>query len=304
MQTEEQVVSTPASTPFQQWAAEHQDGEETPSAPAPAEQAPNATTAPASEPDEQKVETEEEREERELPKGLKKRFSQLTGKIRDLETQLAAKPAAAEKPGVASPPAAEGTTDKAPVPPKLADCQTYDEYEAKQLKYMADLVDHQLKQRQANEQRERAEATTAAEQKRQAERTGQMLTAAREAHRDYDAIALNPDLAVTQAMFEAMLAEDQGAEVLYHLGKNPQLAAEIAAKSPAAQAVAIGKLTAKLFPEGGSTTETKPAVTSAPRPPKPVNAGSGADLGAEPDPKDFAKWSKWKDRKERLERGD
>jgi len=62
-----------------------------------------------------------------------------------------------------------------------------------------------------------------------------------------------------------LLESEQAHRILYHLGKNPKEAAEIAAKSPIEQARYLGKLEAKFSVEKTATPE-KPKTTKAPDP--------------------------------------
>ena len=85
---------------------------------------------------------------------------------------------------------------------------------------------------------------------------------------DFDNVALDPGLQVTESMFEAAADSDKMADILYHLGKNPDETANIATMSPVAQAKAIGRI------EAGLDSSTK-KTTSAPSPPTTVGTGGG-----------------------------
>ena len=84
--------------------------------------------------------------------------------------------------------------------------------------------------------------------------------AARDKYDDFEQVAYNPAVPVTQAMAEAVMADDLGPEILYHLGSNPSDAARIAKLSPVQQGREIGKLSAKLAAAPpGKTTSSAPA---------------------------------------------
>lgn len=88
---------------------------------------------------------------------------------------------------------------------------------------------------------------------------------------DFEAIALDPELPVTGEMLEALAECEDPAKVMYHLGKNKDLAAEIATKTPAqvAREIAMLDLTVKAAP-------IKPTKnTKAPDPISPVR---GSDV--------------------------
>jgi hypothetical protein len=59
---------------------------------------------------------------------------------------------------------------------------------------------------------------------------------------DFDAVALSPDVDITGDMLEALAECDDPAKVMYHLGKNKDLATQIANKTPAQQMREIAKL--------------------------------------------------------------
>jgi hypothetical protein len=98
-------------------------------------------------------------------------------------------------------------------------------------------------------------------------------TLVREQYPDYDAIARNPNVQITNAMAEVIYDSERGPEIAYHLGKNPAEAARIAGLPTIRQAAELGKLEAKL-------SAPKPTPKLAPDPVKPVtgiNAGGSKD---------------------------
>ena len=96
---------------------------------------------------------------------------------------------------------------------------------------------------------------------------------ARDRYEDFEQVAYNPNLPVTDIMAQAIQASDIGPEVIYHLGSNPKEARRIANLSPVLQAKEIGKIEAKL----ADNPPTK-RTSTAPAPLAPVTAtrsGSG-----------------------------
>jgi hypothetical protein len=89
---------------------------------------------------------------------------------------------------------------------------------------------------------------------------------------DFDQVALANDLPVTNAMGELIMTSDAGPDVLYHLGQNRALAAQIAAMNPVEAARAIGRIEATL-----STPQPR-TETKAPNPINPVRGSAGASL--------------------------
>jgi hypothetical protein len=96
---------------------------------------------------------------------------------------------------------------------------------------------------------------------------------ARDRYEDFEQVAYNPNLPVTDFMAQAIQASDIGPEVIYHLGSNPKEARRIANLPPILQAKEIGKIEAKL----ADNPPTK-RTSTAPAPLAPVTAtrsGSG-----------------------------
>ena len=84
---------------------------------------------------------------------------------------------------------------------------------------------------------------------------------------DFDQVAYNPQLPITDVMAETIRASEIGPELAYHLGSNPKEADRISHLSPIMQAREIGKIEAKL---GIEPPQKK--TTSAPEPIRPVSA--------------------------------
>ena len=90
---------------------------------------------------------------------------------------------------------------------------------------------------------------------------------ARSKYDDFEQVAYNPQLRVTEIMAETIKASDLGPDLAYWLGSNPKEADRISRLSPLLQAREIGKIEARL----GSNPPVKP-TTSAPAPITPVTA--------------------------------
>jgi hypothetical protein len=88
---------------------------------------------------------------------------------------------------------------------------------------------------------------------------------ARSKYDDFEQVAYNPNLPVTDYMAQAIQASDIGPEVIYHLGSNPKEAHRIANLPPILQAKEIGRIEAKL----ASDPPTK-RTSTAPAPLAPV----------------------------------
>lgn len=94
---------------------------------------------------------------------------------------------------------------------------------------------------------------------------------ARDKYVDFEQVAYNRDLPVTDAMAHTIQSSEIGPELLYHLGSNPKESERISKLSPLMQAREIGKIEAAL-------TANPPArkTTSAPAPIAPVTARSSS----------------------------
>jgi hypothetical protein len=140
--------------------------------------------------------------------------------------------------------------------------ETYDDYE----KYVEDLAVYkatealqvkEIEQRQLSQQRQQAQARQQFDSVKDA-----ALDAGRELYDDFEAVATDPSLPLSAVMAEAVLSSDNAPHVWYHLGKNPDQAAEIAQLPPMQQALAIGRLSNAVTATGAKQ------VSAAPTPPK------------------------------------
>lgn len=105
---------------------------------------------------------------------------------------------------------------------------------------------------------------------------------ARDKYDDFEQVAYNPKLPISNAMAETIQASDNGPDIAYYLGSNPKEAARIAAlKSPILQAKEIGKIEAKIASE-----PVLKRTTSAPPPIAPISGrGSGTPSYDTTDPR-------------------
>jgi hypothetical protein len=94
--------------------------------------------------------------------------------------------------------------------------------------------------------------------------------AARDKYEDFEQVAYNPKLPITDVMAQTIQASDNGPDIAYYLGTNPKEADRIARLAPFLQAKEIGRLEAKV----ASEPVTK-RTSSAPAPISPVTARGG-----------------------------
>lgn len=91
--------------------------------------------------------------------------------------------------------------------------------------------------------------------------------AARDKYDDFEQVAYNPNLRITDVMAQTIQASDVGPDVAYYLGANPKEADRISRLSPFLQAKEIGVIEAKLV-----NNPPVKKTTSAPAPISPVSA--------------------------------
>jgi len=104
---------------------------------------------------------------------------------------------------------------------------------------------------------------------------------ARNKYDDFEQVAYNPNLRITDVMAETIQTSDVGPDVAYFLGSNPKEADRIARLPPILQAKEIGKIEARL----ASDPPVKKS-SSAPSPISPVTArGSGTSAYDTTDPR-------------------
>jgi hypothetical protein len=90
---------------------------------------------------------------------------------------------------------------------------------------------------------------------------------ARDKYDDFEQVAYNPNLRITDVMAQTIQSSDVGPDVAYYLGANPKEADRISRLSPFMQAKEIGVIEAKLV-----NNPPVKKTTSAPAPISPVTA--------------------------------
>ena len=146
--------------------------------------------------------------------------------------------------------------DGAPRLEEYDDIEKYADAKAEWAKSQA-LKDHEAKQRTAAQSAQQQKLTASWEER---------ATAAQEKYDDFDEIV--GELTPTSPLSVALMREENGADVAYHLGKNPKEAMRIVQLEPIDQILAIGRLAAKLSSE--------PPVAKQPsKAPPPITPVSG-----------------------------
>lgn len=104
---------------------------------------------------------------------------------------------------------------------------------------------------------------------------------ARAKYEDFEQVAYNPKLPITQVMAETIQMSDVGPDLAYYLGSNPREAERISQLTPYSQAKEIGVLEAKL-----ASQPILRKTTSAPPPIAPISGrGTGAPSFDTTDPR-------------------
>jgi hypothetical protein len=140
---------------------------------------------------------------------------------------------------------------------------------------------------------ERKAAEMLAQREAEAERTATLDAyqdreeEARGKYDDFEQVAYNPKLPITETMAQTIQSSEIGPDVIYHLGSNPKEAERIARLSPLLQAREIGKIEARL-----ASSPPAKKTSTAPAPISPVTARtSGAPAFDTTDPRSIKSMS-------------
>lgn len=130
-----------------------------------------------------------------------------------------------------------------------------------------------------NTRREDAKKAIEASARQAAEKVAQAWNERQEAAKtklsDYESTIAASDVKVSDAVRDAIVESDVGPEILYHLAKNPDFAADLGKLSPARAVAAIGRLEATMSGEVTPKTSTKVAeMSKAPPPISPIKNAS------------------------------
>lgn len=190
-------------------------------------------------------------------KGVQKRLDELTRNWRDAERDRDRWRDMAMRGGQPQQPGAEPKPAPSPgAAPKPEDFPTYDAYLIAQAK-------HELRQELTQAEREKAQEQEAT-QVASGWRT--QVDTAKGKYADFEAVAFSAP--ISESVAHMVAASDVGADLAYHLGKNPDEARRISALPPVVAARELGRLEAKL------SAAPPPKPTQAP-PPVPMVNGRG-----------------------------
>lgn len=179
-------------------------------------------------------------------------------------------------------------TRDAPKPPKQEAFTDYGEFLEARAEWKAQQTVQQILQQERqqiqNSQRQRSQEAAKAQY-------GERLETARDKYEDFDDVAFDDSLPITDAMANAIMTADNGPEIQYYLGNNPAEAKKIAGMDPISQVRAIGRLEAKLL------TPSPKKTTSAPKPVKPLGGTAGGGVGSnDPAKMTMAQYKEWREK--------
>jgi len=149
--------------------------------------------------------------------------------------------------------------------PRENDFENYDDY-------VAAKAVHAMEQRQREQQQQQLQARQQALIAERQQQFQAQVIEAKGKYADFEQVAFNPQVPITEGVAQLLTTTDKGADIAYHLGKNPEVAQRLAQMDPLQAAIEIGKIEANLKLPQPKT------VTDAPEPLAPV--GGGGDAGA------------------------
>src|SRR5437899_7437915 len=174
------------------------------------------------------------------------------------------------------------TEEKEPVRPKKLDFPDPDQYDAAGDDYVTQraawIAKREVRSHIEAQERKAAEQTAQTQQRNVQEQFKKRVEETSKKYSDYHEVAESPDVQVSFPMAYAILQSEQGPEIQYYLGKNPEEAKRIASMNTtdnsgnsvpdvARQLVELGIITAKRNPP-----VAKP-VSHAPARGKPIKSG-------------------------------
>lgn len=114
----------------------------------------------------------------------------------------------------------------------------------------------------------------------------------REAHDDFDEVVGRDDIQIPQSVQLAVVELDNGPEVAYYLGKNPEVCEQLMELSPLRAVARIGVIAASLDGGNAPAPAAKKLSSSAPAPIKPVG-GAATKSSVRPGDMTLAQYRKW-----------
>jgi hypothetical protein len=206
-------------------------------------------------------------------------YRELRDKVTELERKLAEATTRTEPPEPARTPITttepkEKTAERTKPTPTDKDEKGEAKYKSYE-DYLEDLTDWKAEQRIIQYDKERTEKAAKAQVEQQqtavSRQWAEQVDAARTKHADFDTVALNKDLPIPpgsaiEQFVLANLESGLGAEMLYHLGQNPEEVKAINAMTPVEAARRLVLLEAELTEPDEPSTPAPKRVSDAPPP--------------------------------------
>jgi hypothetical protein len=111
----------------------------------------------------------------------------------------------------------------------------------------------------------------------------QRLAEAQKAIPDFREVVEDADVQIPQFVANALAEMEDGPALMYHMAKNPTLAAQFDGLTPQRQLLKLGQMSAAIA--------SKPQVSAAPPPGKPVASKPGSTSEPPENPDEYMKWA-------------
>ena len=204
-------------------------------------------------------------------KGVQKRLNELVRQREEERSEKLRLMALLEKMTTQEPKPLEGTE---PVPPEVLDYQDPEAFKKAMIGYTADYskwaADKAVKAAQAESEEKSQREALEREQKTLSDQYELKLSKVKEKYPDFDEVGRNPDVKVPWLVAEGIRNSDSAGELQYYCGKHPEEAQKLFDLTPAQMLMELGKLEMKLT----SPSVAAPTVSAAPKPIKPISAGT------------------------------
>lgn len=224
--------------------------------------------APATEPEtaaatEPAGETNGDKQEKKGKGGFQKKIDRLTKTVAELRAELDAARTPAK-------PLAEQSAETEPVvaagkEPKIGDFRSVDEYMEAKTEW---LISQKLEQRQQLEQRKAEEQNT----KEVFDAYNQRVAEVEAEHDDFKEVVGRQDIQIPQSVQLAIFEMENGPEVAYYLGQNPEECEKLCEMSPFRAVIEIGRIADKIT--GPASAAPAKQKTNPPPPIRPVGGNA------------------------------
>lgn len=174
-------------------------------------------------------------------------------------------------------PKAQADKPKEPTRPNVDDFATVEEYQKSVETYQDDMTKYRVQEAlaadRAKTEKESRDKQIAEQNKKIQDNWTERVEAAKKQHADFEEVALSNELAakipqgsITDAY---ILNREAGPELLYHLGKNPDVLSKLIQLPPIDMAFELSKLELSIK---GELAPAPKKISDAPKPPREVNS--------------------------------